>query len=287
VSKSAPAASSSRSVRQYYEQNTRLFLSHGRQSSTRTIHRAVWAPGVSDHQGALNYTNQLIFTHLLELAEDNPGKTIRAADLGCGVGGSLFYLSSRMPASFWGLGLTISPSQAKLARRHADKLNLQQRCAFIEADFQRLPLAGGLEAAFSIEAFAHAPDPKGFLREASRLLGSQGRLMLCDDFQTGQGEEDNFWLQAFRSGWRVPGLRSAEQVEEMARGSGLVLKKELDLTPYLRLSAVPSWMARRIVGAGARLKHLYWQSISGGTALQQCLKRGLLSYRFLVFDNIG
>lgn len=272
-------------VRRYYEQNTRLFLSLGRQDSTRTIHRAIWAPGVSDRQAALSYVDQLIYTRLLELAVSHPGKPVRAADLGCGVGGSLFYLASRMPAPFWGLGLTISPSQARLAQRHAVEISLQRRCAFIEADFLRLPLGGGLQATFSIEAFAHTSDPQGYLREAARLLDDGGRLILCDDFLTGKAEAGNFWLRAFRAGWHVPGLRSVGQVKELGRAYGLELSEELDLTPYLRLSRVPGGLAKAVVGASTKVKNLYWQSLRGGMALQECLKRGLVSYRFLVFEK--
>lgn len=282
---SAPAASSSHAVRQYYEQNTRLFLLNGRQGSSHAIHRAVWAPGVSDRQGALNYTNRLILDHLLDLAEAIPGETLRAADLGCGVGGSLFYITSHLTAPIWGVGLTISLHQARLARRQAVQFGLQERCAFIEADFQHLPLAGGLEAAFSIEAFAHSADPPGYLGGAARLLRSGGRLILCDDFRTDQGDDSDDWLHAFRGGWQVPGLSRPDWVREMAGSFGLELLQDTDLTPYLRLSAVPTWLAGAISRSGAVIRHPYWQSITGGVALQQCLKLGLVRYRFLVFEK--
>lgn len=287
MSKSASAPSSGFSIRQYYEHNTHLFLLGGRQGGSRAIHRAVWAPGVGGKQAALNYTNQLILNHLLELAEANTGETLRAADLGCGVGGSLFYLSSRMPSSFWGVGLTISPSQAQLAQRYAAQLGLVKRCAFIEADFQHPPLAGRLDTAFSIEAFAHSLDPAGYLREASRLLRSGGRLILCDDFRSNQGKEDDDWLLAFRSGWQVPALTTSDRITETAESYGLGLRLDIDLTPYLRISTAPVWLARAIARSGSVIKHPYWQSITGGVALQQCLKRRLVSYRFLVFDKTG
>ncbi len=285
MTNSAPATSSSHTVRQYYEQNTGWFLSFGRQRDTRTIHRAVWAEGVSRTDEALNYTNRLILDHLLELAEAIPGETLRAADLGCGVGGSLFFLARRIPAPFQGVGLTISPQQARLARIHAAQINLQERLAFVEADFQHLPLAGGLEAAFSIEAFAHSPDPADYLRGAAFLLRRGGRLILCDDFRSNDGDDGDGWLRAFRQGWQVPGLSRPDRVEELAESFGLELRLSTDLTPYLRLSALPSWLARAITRSGAVIRHPYWQSITGGVALQQCLKLGLVRYRFMVFER--
>lgn len=280
-----PAPADPHTIRQYYERNTRLFLSLGRQEGTHTIHRAVWGAYVRDREAALNYTNELIRQQLLEIIQSAPVKTLRTADLGCGVGGSLFYLAHHMPSPFWGVGLTISPQQARLAGQHASRLDLQEHCSFLEADFLHLPLADGLDAAFSIEAFAHTPDPEGYLREAARLLRSEGRLMLCDDFRTILGEDDNYWLHAFQRGWHVPGLSSAQHVKEIAQAQRLEPIRDLDLTPYLRLSVVPERLARAIAGTGTKLKHLYWQSLTGGMALQQCLKQELVSYRFLVFEK--
>ena len=285
VNKTSSASDSRVAIRQYYEQNTGRFLSFGRQRRTRTIHRAVWAEGVSRTDEALNHTNLLIHQQLAELAQANPSWAIRTADLGCGVGGSLFYLARCMPVPFWGVGLTISPQQAQMAQQHAAQLGLQERCAFIEADFQHPPLVSDLESAFSIEAFAHSPDQAEYLRAAARLLRSGGRLILCDDFLTDYGDEDNDWLRAFRSGWQVSGLSTTERVSETAVSLGLDLRLDTDLTPYLRLSAIPELLAIAIVGSGKVIKHPYWQSISGGIALQQCLKQGLVSYRFLVFEK--
>jgi hypothetical protein len=74
-------------------------------------------------------------------------------------------------------------------------------------------------------------------------------------------------------------------VGETTVSLGLDLRLDTDLTPYLRLSAIPELLAISIVGSGKFIKHPYWQSISGGIALQQCLKQGLVSYRFLVFEK--
>jgi SAM-dependent methyltransferase len=272
-------------VQNYYEQNTRLFLTYGRQGRTRTIHRAVWAPGVADRETALNYSNELVRQTLVELAARDGLAGLRVADLGCGVGGSLCYLAQHISADFWGIGMTISPTQARLATSHARAQRLERRCTFLAADYLHLPLVQGLEMAFSIEAFAHALDPQRYFKEASRLLRAGGRLVLCDDLRGEHVEAGNFWLDAFQRGWRAASIIPVSQALDLARGCGLRLVERRDLTPHLRLSRLPSGLSRRIVSTGLRQRHPYWQSVAGGMALQQALKAGIVAYQFVVFEK--
>ncbi len=282
-----PQSSATAAIRRYYERNTPLFLSRGLQSETGAIHRAVWAEGVESLAQALTYSNELIRRELLALQQASPTSVLRVIDLGCGVGGSLLYMAECFPGNFWGLGVTISALQATLALHRAHKAELHPRCAFLVADYLHLPLAGEFDAAFSIEAFAHAPDPQRYLEEASRLLRPGGRLALCDDFAYENAAPDNFWLSAFKRGWLAPRLCSPAQVEEMAIICGLRLISQRDLTSQLHLSRLPGWLARPMVAAALRLGHPYLNSLSGGMALQQALKNGTVTYQLMIFEKLS
>jgi cyclopropane fatty-acyl-phospholipid synthase-like methyltransferase len=264
-----------------------LFLTYGRQRRTRTIHRAVWAPGVENREAALNYSNELVRLALVEQASRHGAAGLRIADLGCGVGGSLCYLGEHISGDFWGVGLTISSTQAHMADRYARMRRMGGRCAFLAADYLHIPLVHGLDAAFSIEALAHAQDPQRYFGEASRLLRAGGRLMLCDDFRGEKARLGDFWLDAFQCGWHAAGVLSLSQVIDLARGCGLQVVEQRDLTPQLRLSRLPTWLARRLVSAGLRGSHPYWQSLAGGMALQQALKTGIVTYQFVVFEKLA
>lgn len=240
---------------------------------------------MDDPKTALNYTNELIYKQLLELAQQSPGETIRVADLGCGVGGSLIYLAERVGDSFWGVGATISSHQAQMAQQQAGRFGFSDRCAFLEADYQALPLSGKMKTVFSIEALAHAQHPQRYFIEASRILRNGGRLLLCDDFKSEHAQADNFWLSAFQQGWRVESILTLSRVEEMAQSCGLRLVEQRDLTPDLRLSRLPAWLARWLAVAGLKFSDPYWQSVAGGIALQQALKTGVVNYCFLVFEK--
>ncbi len=296
-----------RRIRRYYDQNTSWFLALGSAQGTGAIHRSVWAPGVENLEAALNYTNELILGEAYRLAGERPAGRLRLADLGCGVGGTLFYLLPRLDFPVQALGLTISPVQARLARRRAQSLGLPQPAHFVEADFLAPPLVSGLDLAWSVEAFLHAEDPAAYFRRSAALLRPGGRLVVCDDFLTtspslhppllapelqrqerGRGERPGRWLRAFQQGWHVPGLCSLPRVEALARESGLRLERNQDLTPALRLRALPEGLASALLALGQRipLRHALLSSMLGSLALQQCLKQGWIEYRFLVFEKI-
>ncbi len=167
------------SIRRYYEQNTRLFFALGSSPAAYSIHRALWMEGIETQDDALNASNRL----LLAAAQGiNASGCLRLLDLGCGIGGTLFYLLERLPKPALGVGLTISPIQARLAWRRAGQLGLDRSCLFVEADFLAPPLPVGFDLVYSVEAFVHAVDPQRYLAQAARLLYPGGRLILIDDF---------------------------------------------------------------------------------------------------------
>lgn len=281
-------------VRAYYERNTRLFLALGAGRRARAIRRAVWADGVTTGEEALNYSNRLILAEMERLRQSQPGAPLHVLDLGCGVGGSLFYLAGRLDETVRATGVTISPLQARLARAQAARLGLQDRCAFVEADFLQLPELPPADAVFSIEAFVHAPAPARYFEQVARVIRPGGRLMLCDDFLSERGAAraltpaERRWVEAFQAGWHAPGLSSVAQTIDMAARHGFSCVSDRDLTPDLRLL---NWNRRLIhalirLGRAAWLPWAYWRSTVGSLALQQCLKAGLVTYRFLVFERV-
>jgi cyclopropane fatty-acyl-phospholipid synthase-like methyltransferase len=282
-------------VRRYYDRNTRLFQSLGRQKRTGSMHRAVWAQGISDFNAALNYTNRLILGELGDLLQRGSQDRLQVIDLGCGVGGSLFYLAANLGEVFSGVGITISPLQARQARASASRLGYQSQCAFLEADFLELPFRRCFNAAYAIESLAHATNPGRFFEQVAGALRPGGRLVVCDDFLAGDQPSgrlpagEQFWLQAFQQGWHTHNLTSHREAIRLAESQGLDLLSALDLTPHLRFSPIPTWLASWLVRIWLRLDpaHPYWGSLLGGLALQNCLKKAVTVYQLLVFEKQG
>jgi len=268
-------------VKRYYDRNTEHFRRLGEGGAS--IHRAVWAPGTTTRERAVHHVDDALLS-LLD-GVDRP----LVVDLGCGVGGSLLYLASRRP-DLVGEGITISPAQAEVAAALVAEAGLQDRVRVREGDFVAPPgdLAGA-DAALSIEAFVHGPDPAGYFRAAAGVLRPGGLLVLCDDVLAAAGAtapaREARRVGEFRTGWRLASLLPIEEITAHAAAAGLVPAGDEDLTPYLRLQRPRDRWLRLMVASTRplRLRSEYWWSLAGGDALNYCLERGLITYRLLVF----
>jgi len=274
-------------VRDYYDQNTRLFLAFNRARKADNIHRSLWTDDAKTLEEALHVTDARIRAAIESVAPTDA----RIADLGCGVGAGLIYILPRLSRPAPALGLTLSPVQARLAGRFCKQAGLEEQIIFAEGDFTSVPLAGeSLDVVYSVEAVVHAQQPERYFQEASRLLRHGGKLILVDDFQAAHplSRAETDWLNAFRGGWHVPGVSTVEQMCEWADKHHLRLVKNEDLTPYLRLRHLPNLLARliRFIGNHLPIRHAILPSMLGSMALQQCLHLKVVEYRFLAFEKI-
>ncbi len=272
-------------VRDYYERNTPIFLRFGRERETRTIHRSVWAEGVKTLPEALTYVNGLIGQAIAARMGDGP---MRLLDLGCGVGGSLFHLARTMSAPFLGVGVTISPTQCRLAFQTAQARGVDDRCAFVEASFPQLPFAGTFDVCYAVESLIHAPDLGLAFREAARVLKPGGTLLVCDDFLMGEPGGTPAWLVAFRRGWHANSALPLARAISLAEAAGLSLTYKRNLTPDLRLVRLPGRLVEVAlrIGNGLPEDWAFIQGQIGGLALQHGLGRGLIGYHWLEFKKV-
>lgn len=263
------------SVASYYDRNTGAFLRFGRSGSALAIHRGVWAPGITEADAAARWINHTIG----ELCPP----AARFLDLGCGVGGTLLQLASRVE-ELQGTGMTISANQASLGTRLIASHGLETRIRIVRADFTA-PWEGvsSLDVVAAVESLIHVPDLSGVLDNVAGHLVSGGKLVVCDDFLEREGDAKK--IAEFRRCWHAQGLRSARELVEACAARGLVLSEDRDLTPWLRLqrsqdrwvrlaAPVARWFSRSRPGA---------QNLVGGNALNALLRSGHLAYRLLVF----
>jgi len=273
-------------IRNYYDENTRLFLAFNHSKQAQNIHRSLWTDGAQTLEEALNVTNERIRAEIESVAPTDA----RIADLGCGVGAGLFYIAPRLKAPALALGITLSPVQAQLAHRFAKQNNMEKQIIFAEGDFTHVPLKPEtLSAIYSVEAIVHAQEPERYFQEASRLLQHGGKLIIVDDYQTTRSfsPAETSWLNSFKNGWHVPGVITVKQAALFAKRHQLRLLKNDNLTPHLHLRNLPNFLARalRFIGKHIPLKHAILPSMLGSMALQQCLHMGIIEYRFLVFEK--
>jgi cyclopropane fatty-acyl-phospholipid synthase-like methyltransferase len=277
---------STRRVADYYDRNTGRFLRFGGGRDAATIHRRLWAPGVTTSDQALRQIHRLLAGWLRPAIESAEGD-VQLLDLGCGVGGTALDLAARLEANV--IGLTLSPLQAQQASARAAALEVEHACRFAVADFHRLPLRCRATAAYAIESFAHAAEPQRFFAEARRCLAPGSRLILVDDFLAEGADPSGRawpwdrarWARRFAEGWRLGSLMTASQAAELARAAGFEPLSIEDLTPWLRLP--PGWLLPLLrLAATLHLPSAYWESLAGGIALQVCEQRGWARYQAVI-----
>lgn len=269
-------------VRAYYDKNTPLFLRFGSSPETQTIHRSLWPKGIKNLENALAVSNNLVLDEVRALGLPDP----RILDLGCGVGATLFHVLAGLGTGS-GLGVTLSAVQAHLAQSTRQNLSFSNS-AFLQGDFHHVPLKETFDLIYSIEAFIHAQKPEKYLAEAARLLKPKGRLVFLDDFDLlPSSDYAQKWLQAYKDGWYVPNMQTADELIAAASSVGLTLRETKLLTPLLRLRALPELLARFVLWLGNKLPHDHpiVPSMLGSIALQQSLKAGWIEYRWLVFEK--
>lgn len=278
-------------VAQYYDNNTRRFLRFGKHNDTQNIHQALWAEGITTQAEAVNYANGLILEEMESLNTKNK-RSLHIMDLGCGVGGSIAYLAKEgFPENRY-TGITISEVQASLGHEMAQKREGKHSISILQGDFLQLPAGPQVDLAYAIEAFVHATDAQQFFQSISHKLNVGGRLIIIDDFRTSQkptGDRERNFLQDFQQGWHASSLIRPELAKSLAGEVQLQLIQQKDLTPYLDIGRPRDkaiGLMIRLAGKWMR-KSTYFQSLTGGYAKQQCIRRGLVAYQMLVFEKMG
>ena len=94
---------------------------------------------------------------------------MKVLDIGCGVGGPQRSIARKFGASI--VGLNISEYQIGKCTTYATKEGLEDICSVLHGDFMDIPAEdGSFDAAYHIEAIAHAPDKTAAYAEAFRIL---------------------------------------------------------------------------------------------------------------------
>jgi tocopherol O-methyltransferase len=137
------------------------------------LHHGYWIRGNESKEQA---QIQLI-EHLAKLAGVQRGS--RVLDIGCGFGGSSFFLAKQYGAS--ATGITISPVQVEMANRAAAERKLDAK--FLLMDAEALQFSQPFDLFWSVESISHYQDPAKFFSSAVKFLKPGGTFALIDWFR--------------------------------------------------------------------------------------------------------
>jgi SAM-dependent methyltransferase len=245
-----------------------------------TVHRALADP----RAGGRPTVTRL---HDLLLAALQAPLSGHVLDAGCGLGGTMLDLAQRSSARF--TGLTLSERQAAAGRAAAAKLGLADRIG-IEVGSYDSPPQGPFDLALAIESLAHSPHTESSIDAIVARLAPGGRLAIVDDMPEPQARATRD-LESFQSGWRVPGLVGAAELNAMLARRGLTIVAHRDLTdelrprPPTRIAALEALnRALHRLSPSAALRELL-DSYRGGLALERLYRRALMRYRLVVAEK--
>jgi sterol 24-C-methyltransferase len=201
---------------------------------------------------------------------------MKVLDVGCGVGGPLRSIARVSGASI--TGITISPYQVARARKHTRRARLSHLCAYVEGDYNRMPLpSGSFDAAYTIEACCHAADRRGPFGETFRVL-KPGALFAGSDWCLSAGfyaedPEHARIKEGIEKGNAISQLVHAAQIDQALVDSGFEILEARDLldagdteTPWyapltagltpagLRNGRAGGWLTHRLVQVLEALK---------------------------------
>ena len=115
---------------------------------------------------------------------------MKILDIGCGVGGPLFEIARYSGATL--VGLNINAYQLAKGRHTLMRKGLRERCSFVRGDFMDIPVADrSFDAAYALEATAHAPDKFRVFSEIFRTLKPGGSFIAVEWCLTDRHDPDN------------------------------------------------------------------------------------------------
>ncbi len=219
-------------VKDYYNKSTRWYDWFYYDKKSLGIHYGFWET-LHDHlKDALTNQYRVVQKLLNPLAGD------LILDAGCGVGGASMWLAQHTEARY--IGITLSDSQIKFARRYiternlADKVNVQIgnyfKTEFPNAYFDKI---------FAIESFCYAyPHPLNLYREMMRILKPGGKLLISDGIylRKPKNETEEKMSRDYCTGFKLAAMITPAEVMINLKDAGFQNIDCFDMTRKIKKS---------------------------------------------------
>src|SRR5262249_8791471 len=146
-------------------------------------------------------------------------------DLGCGHGGTLLYLARLLRCE--GMGITLSPKQAWIAKDAIARAGLAKRLTILVHDVSTFPFpAAGFDLVWTMESSEHFADKPKFLYDVAHTLRSGGKLLVT----AWTGSMDDVHVRKVAHAFLCPELWTAARYRGGMEDSGLAVQHCEDVT---------------------------------------------------------
>lgn len=201
----------------------------------------IWGPHI--HHGFYPQNRSLtpleaqenLLHQLVEKLNISPHSTI--LDVGCGMGGSSFYLQKHFLANV--IGITLSPKQVEIAKAEAKRQSISEVSFRIDnaLEMKTIPDAS-VDLVWSLESCEQFFDKSEFIRQVNRVLKPGGTLLLatwCSSEDHYQGKTAKQYIKTCRA-FDLPYMPTIEYYADLIKASGLTLQLKEDWSPHVAKS---------------------------------------------------
>jgi tocopherol O-methyltransferase len=204
------------------------------------LYRLLWGEHLHHGYWDNDQSVQQAQVRLMERLAERAGvvRGTHVLDIGCGLGGSAFWLADQFDCQV--TGLTISPVQARMATKKAKARGLSDRVQFQVTDAnQWQPVPESVDIVWIMESSEHFQDKKGFFKRCASALRPGGVLAVCAWLRRdGPMPEDEQKLVAtIAEAMLSASLDSLSDYQRWMRESGLVVATAEDITRRIE----PTW----------------------------------------------
>jgi cyclopropane fatty-acyl-phospholipid synthase-like methyltransferase len=254
-----------------------------------TMHKRLSAPPGTDDKRRKTAGLEHVNNRLLEAAHLPPNP--RVLDAGCGFGGTIFHLHSRLGGSYD--GLTLSRVQLRVARREARRRGIDADCRFHLQSYDA-PVTGTYDAVVAIESLIHSRDLNTTIPNLAKGLRPGGLMVLLDDMaKVNLDSQAPDEARALRIHWGCARYAMHEDYKKALNSASMNVIHEEDLTPQVqpRSAAVLDrlettyqrlYKVMRLTSARTVLS-----AYIGGLALERLYLKEEVCYRLIVARNEG
>jgi tocopherol O-methyltransferase len=198
----------------------------------------------------------------------------RVLDCGCGHGGTLLHLATQYACE--GIGLTLSPKQAKIASHNASRAGVDGMINFQIQDVARFSFpSDDFDLVWAMESTEHFPDKPKFFHDVAGTLREGGQSLVA----AWTGSMENLRVCEVARAFLCPELWTGQQYRAAIEATGMRISNCEDLTAkVIRTWEICQQHARRTAPVVKLLPRAAREFVEGIEIILDAYRSGDLTY---------